>query len=118
MARGRVIGVIPARLGSTRFPGKVLAQIGGRPLVQHVYERLAEASSVDEVLVATDSAEVEEAVSSFGGRALIVKEPYATGSDRVAAAVRHDGGRGCQPPGGPADDPSRGYRPDRGGARE
>ncbi len=88
MASGRVIGVIPARLGSTRFPGKVLAPIGGRPLIQHVYERLVQASSVDEVLVATDSVEVDEAVSSFGGRALIVTEPCATGSDRVAAAVR------------------------------
>ena len=89
MASGRVIGVIPARLGSTRFPGKVLAPVGGRPLVQHVYERLAAASSVDEVMVATDSVEVEEAVSLFGGRVIMVTEPCATGSDRVAAAVRH-----------------------------
>ena len=88
MARVRVVGVIPARLDSTRFPGKVLAPIGGRPLVQHVYERLAEASIVDEVMVATDSPEVEGAVSSFGGRVMMVTEPCETGSDRVAAAVR------------------------------
>ena len=88
MASGRVVGVIPARLDSTRFPGKVLAPIGGKPLVQHVYERLTEASGVDEVLVATDSALVEDVVSSFGGRVLMITERCATGSDRVAAAVR------------------------------
>ncbi len=88
MASERIVGIIPARLGSTRFPGKVLAAVGGRPLVQHAYESLAAASSVDEVIVATDSAEVEEAVSSFGGRVVMVTEPCATGSDRVAAAVR------------------------------
>ncbi len=88
MASCRVVGIIPAHLGSTRFPGKVLASVGGRPLVQHTYERLAAASSVDEVMVATDSAEVEEAVSSFGGHVVMVTEPCATGSDRVAAAVR------------------------------
>jgi 3-deoxy-manno-octulosonate cytidylyltransferase (CMP-KDO synthetase) len=88
LASGRVVGVIPAHFGSTRFPGKVLAPVGGRPLVQHTYERLAAASSVDEVMVATDSAEVKEAVSLFGGRVVMVMEPCATGSDRVAAAVR------------------------------
>ena len=90
MASGRVLGVIPARLDSTRFPGKVLAPVLGRPLVQLVFERLASASSVDEVLVATDSAEVERTVSSFGGRVVMVAEPCATGSDRVAAAVRDE----------------------------
>ena len=90
MASGRVLGVIPARLGSTRFPGKVLAPVLGRPLVQLVFERLASASSVDEVLVATDSAEVERTVCSFGGRVVMVEEPCATGSDRVAAAVRDE----------------------------
>lgn len=88
MASGRVVGVIPAHFGSTRFPGKVLAPVRGRPLVQHTYERLVAASSVDEVMVATNSAEVKEAVSLFGGRVVMVMEPCATGSDRVAAAVR------------------------------
>jgi 3-deoxy-manno-octulosonate cytidylyltransferase (CMP-KDO synthetase) len=60
----------------------------GRPLVQLVFERLAAAESVSEVLVATDSPEVESAVSAFGGRVVMVTGPCATGSDRVAAAVR------------------------------
>jgi 3-deoxy-manno-octulosonate cytidylyltransferase (CMP-KDO synthetase) len=90
VASGRVLGVIPARLGSTRFPGKILAPVLGRPLVQLAFERLASASSIDEVLVATDSAEVERVVCSFGGRVVMVAEPCATGSDRVAAAVRYE----------------------------
>ncbi|MBN2565434.1 MAG: 3-deoxy-manno-octulosonate cytidylyltransferase [Candidatus Eisenbacteria bacterium] len=88
MAQDRVIGVIPARLGSERFPGKVLTPICGRPLIRHVYDRLCEARSVDRVLVATDSTEVESVVNGFGGSAVLVATPCATGSDRVAEAVR------------------------------
>jgi 3-deoxy-manno-octulosonate cytidylyltransferase (CMP-KDO synthetase) len=88
LAKRRVVGVVPARLDSTRFPGKVLAPIHGRPLLQHVFERLTEARCVDEALVATDSDEVAAATASFGGRVAMVREPCATGSDRVAAAVR------------------------------
>ncbi len=87
MTHHRVLGVIPARYASSRFPGKVLASLDGNPLIQHVYERLAAASLVDHVVVATDSHEVEEAVASFGGDCLFVAGPYATGTDRVAAAV-------------------------------
>lgn len=84
----RVVGVIPARLGSERFPGKVLSPVRGRPLIQHVHDRLTEARTVDRVLVATDDRSVLEAVSGFGGTAALVEEPCACGSDRVAAAVR------------------------------
>jgi 3-deoxy-manno-octulosonate cytidylyltransferase (CMP-KDO synthetase) len=87
LASRRVVGVVPARLDSTRFPGKVLAPIHGRPLLQHVFERLEEAGRVDEVMVATDSDQVAEAAASFGGRVAMVRTPCATGSDRVAAAV-------------------------------
>jgi 3-deoxy-manno-octulosonate cytidylyltransferase (CMP-KDO synthetase) len=83
-----VVGVIPARLGSTRFPGKVLTPIGGRMLVQRVYERLSAASSVERAMVATDSDEVEAAVAGFGGHVVRVDAPCETGTDRVAAAVR------------------------------
>jgi len=85
---GHVLGVIPARLASTRFPGKVLAPLAGRPLVQHAYERLSRAAQVHDVLVATDSPEVEEAVRLFGGQVVRVDEACPTGSDRTAAAVR------------------------------
>ncbi|MBD3368213.1 MAG: 3-deoxy-manno-octulosonate cytidylyltransferase [Candidatus Eisenbacteria bacterium] len=80
--------MIPARLGSTRFPGKVLADLAGRPVVWHVHERLAAAELVDAVLVATDSDEVAAAVRGFGGEAVLVSTPCSTGSDRVAEAVR------------------------------
>ncbi len=88
MAANRVIGVIPARLGSTRFPRKVLADVGGKPLVERAFERLAASSRVEDLLVATDSEEVERVVRAFGGRVVVVSEPCASGSDRVAAAVR------------------------------
>jgi 3-deoxy-manno-octulosonate cytidylyltransferase (CMP-KDO synthetase) len=83
-----VVGVIPARLGSERFPGKVLFPIRGRPLIHHVHDRLAGAGRIDAVLVATDDRSVAQAVSDFGGRALLIEEPCACGTDRVAAAVR------------------------------
>jgi 3-deoxy-manno-octulosonate cytidylyltransferase (CMP-KDO synthetase) len=83
----RVLGVVPARLSSTRFPRKVLAPIGGKPLVVHAYERLSAASEIDDVLIATDSREVEAAAEAHGARAILVTEPCATGSDRVARAV-------------------------------
>ena len=87
MANAHVVGVIPARLGSTRFPGKVLTPIAGQPLVQRVYDRLARASLVADVMVATDSDEVEAAVRSFGGHVVRVDSPCETGTDRVAAAL-------------------------------
>jgi 3-deoxy-manno-octulosonate cytidylyltransferase (CMP-KDO synthetase) len=82
-----VVGVIPARLDSTRFPGKVLTPIAGQPLVQRVYGRLAGASLVADVMVATDSDEVEAVVRGFGGKVTRVDTPCETGTDRVAAAL-------------------------------
>jgi 3-deoxy-manno-octulosonate cytidylyltransferase (CMP-KDO synthetase) len=84
----RVLCVIPARLHSSRFPGKVLADLGGKPVLQHVYERASAASLIGAVVVATDSPEVEAAVRSFGGHAIRIDGPCATGSDRAAAAAR------------------------------
>jgi 3-deoxy-manno-octulosonate cytidylyltransferase (CMP-KDO synthetase) len=83
----RIIGVVPARLGSTRFPGKVLEVVGGRPLVMHAFDRLSEASRVDRVLIATDSVEVENVASEHGAEVVKVMEPCATGTDRVARAL-------------------------------
>lgn len=88
MARVRVLGVVPARLGSTRFPRKVLAPLLDKPLVVQVAGRLASAGRVDDVVVATDAAEVLETVRSFGLKAVLVQEHCATGSDRVAAAAQ------------------------------
>jgi 3-deoxy-manno-octulosonate cytidylyltransferase (CMP-KDO synthetase) len=83
----KVLGVIPARLSSSRFPRKVLATLAGKPLVVHAHDRLSEATRVDEVLIATDSPEVLEAAGLHGANAVLVPEQCATGSDRVARAV-------------------------------
>jgi len=83
----RVVAVIPARYGSTRFPGKPLVQIAGKPMVQWVYERAAAARRVAEVVVATDDARIRDTVEAFGGRAVMTATHHATGTDRIAEAV-------------------------------
>lgn len=80
----RVLGVIPARYQSTRLPGKPLADINGKPMVQWVYERAAQSSILDAVIVATDDERVMEVVRSFGGKAELTSREHATGTDRVA----------------------------------
>jgi 3-deoxy-manno-octulosonate cytidylyltransferase (CMP-KDO synthetase) len=79
-----VIGVIPARYGSTRFPGKPLALISGKPMIQHVYERTAQAQLLDEVVVATDDGRIKDAVEGFGGKAVMTSGKHPSGTDRVA----------------------------------
>jgi 3-deoxy-manno-octulosonate cytidylyltransferase (CMP-KDO synthetase) len=79
-----IIGVIPARYGSTRFPGKPLALIAGKPMVQHVYERARHARLLSEVIVATDDDRIRQAVENFGGRAVMTSPAHSTGTDRVA----------------------------------
>ena len=79
-----VVAVIPARYASKRFPGKVLASETGKPLVQHVYERVAAAARVDRVIVATDDARVEQAVRGFGGAVAMTRADHPSGTDRVA----------------------------------
>jgi 3-deoxy-manno-octulosonate cytidylyltransferase (CMP-KDO synthetase) len=80
--------VIPARYASSRFPGKPLAIIAGRPMIQHVYERARQACLADLVLVATDDRRIQEAVAAFGGQAVLTSAAHATGTDRVAEVVR------------------------------
>jgi 3-deoxy-manno-octulosonate cytidylyltransferase (CMP-KDO synthetase) len=82
------VGVIPARWGSTRFPGKSLAPVGGKPLVQWVCERASRASRLAEVCVATDDARIAKAVSEFGFRAVMTRPDHPSGTDRVAEAAR------------------------------
>jgi 3-deoxy-manno-octulosonate cytidylyltransferase (CMP-KDO synthetase) len=89
----RVAAVIPARWGSQRFPGKVLAPICGKPMVQWVHERARSARRVDEVLVATDDERVADCVRGFGGRVVLTSSEHPTGTDRIAEALRStDGG--------------------------
>ena len=86
-ASGTVVwAVIPARYHSTRFPGKPLVEIGGKPMIQHIYERASRTASVSRVLVATDDKRIEDAVAAFGGEAVRTGE-HPTGTDRIAEAV-------------------------------
>lgn len=78
----KTAAIIPARMGSTRFPGKVLAKLGGKPIVQWVWER-TKASKADEVIVASDSEEVIRAVQAFGGNAQMTSPNHPSGSDRI-----------------------------------
>jgi 3-deoxy-manno-octulosonate cytidylyltransferase (CMP-KDO synthetase) len=78
------VAVIPARYASTRFPGKALADIAGRPMIQHVYTRAASARHVDAVLVATDDARIADAVTRFGGTVRMTRVDHRTGTDRLA----------------------------------
>jgi 3-deoxy-manno-octulosonate cytidylyltransferase (CMP-KDO synthetase) len=83
----RVLVVIPARYNSTRFPGKALADLGGRPMIEHVYRRAAAANRVDAVIVATDDARIAEAVERFGGTVCMTRADHRSGTDRIAEAV-------------------------------
>ncbi len=83
-----VLVVIPARLGSTRLPRKVLLKETGKYLVQHVYERAVRIGGADEVVVATDDEAVVAAVEEFGGRAVLTSPAHASGSDRAAEVAR------------------------------
>ena len=76
--------IIPARYGSTRLAAKPLADICGRPMIQHVYERAVEASRVESVTVATDDLRIVEAVRSFGGQVVMTAGHHQTGTDRIA----------------------------------
>lgn len=84
------LGVIPARLAASRFPGKPLARLLGRPLVQWVYEAAAACDALDHVVVATPDDEIAERVRAFGGVAELTSGDHLTGTDRVAeVALRH-----------------------------
>jgi len=79
-----IIAIIPARYGSTRFPGKALVPIKGKPMVQWVYERTRRSTLIDRVIVATDDDRIFAAVRSFGGEAMMTSPQHATGTDRIA----------------------------------
>ena len=78
------VAVIPARYQSTRFPGKPLADIGGRSMIEHVYRRAADAPGVDAVVVATDDTRIADAVTAFGGVVRMTDPAHRTGTDRIA----------------------------------
>ena len=81
------IGVIPARWGSTRFEGKILAEIAGKPMIQHVFERASQAQKIDDVLIATDDKRILQACEAFGAKVVMTSLDHASGTDRIAEAV-------------------------------
>lgn len=84
----RTVVIIPARYGSTRLPGKPLLAIGGKPMIQHVVERAAQATLVERVIVATDDQRIVDAVQAFGGEAVLTSRDCRSGTDRIAEVVR------------------------------
>ena len=82
------VGVIPARYGSVRFPGKALADLQGWPLVRHVYERARKAESLGRLVVATDDERIRRVVRDFGGEALLTSQEHSSGTDRIAEVAR------------------------------
>jgi len=87
-ADSKVIAVIPARWASSRFPGKPLALIKGKPMIQWVFEQASKAKSVSEVIVATDDIRILETVNKFGGNAVMTSSDHESGTDRIAEVVR------------------------------
>lgn len=88
----KVVAVIPARYASTRLPAKPLAEIAGKPMVQHVYERASAAALVDEVIIATDDERIVAAVKPYGSHTVMTPSTLLTGSDRIAHVAQslHD----------------------------
>ena len=84
MSTPQVLGIIPARYGSSRLPGKPLALIGGKTMIQHVYEQCMTAPLLQSVCVATDDERVRDAVLAFGGQAMMTRADHPSGTDRVA----------------------------------
>lgn len=83
-----VVGIIPARYDSKRLPGKPLALIQDRPMIQHVYQRASRAASLQRLLVATDDSRIQQAVARFDGEVVMTSADHKSGTDRVAEAAR------------------------------
>jgi 3-deoxy-manno-octulosonate cytidylyltransferase (CMP-KDO synthetase) len=83
----KVIGVIPARYASSRFPGKIIAEIAGKPMIQWVYEQANKSQLLDELFVAVDDERVFKCVEEFGGKAVMTGDNHQSGTDRIAEAV-------------------------------
>lgn len=82
----RAVAIIPARFNATRFPGKPLALLNGKPIIQHVFEHATRASLIDLVVIATDDKRIFDAVRNFGGEAVMTSVDHASGTDRIAEA--------------------------------
>jgi 3-deoxy-manno-octulosonate cytidylyltransferase (CMP-KDO synthetase) len=83
----KILGVIPARFSSSRFPGKVLAQISSKPMLQHVYERASQARYLSSTMIATDDERIYQVARSFGATVRMTRRDHPSGTDRVAEAA-------------------------------
>jgi len=81
------VGIIPARYGSTRFEGKVLADLLGKPVIQHVWENAKRANTLNDLIVATDDPRIRDEVIRFGGKAVLTAKEHKTGTDRMREVV-------------------------------
>jgi 3-deoxy-manno-octulosonate cytidylyltransferase (CMP-KDO synthetase) len=88
MEKHLVVGIIPARFASTRLLGKPLADIGGKPMIQHTYESSLKSKLLNRIIIAVDDTKVEEAVRSFGAEVLMTPKNIPTGSDRLAYVIK------------------------------
>src|SRR6476646_6856483 len=84
MPMSKVVGIIPARWGSTRFPGKALHSIAGKPLLQHVWERCLRSRELDQLIIATDDFRIAEAAFDWGAEVAMTSPNHASGTDRIA----------------------------------
>src|SRR5277367_829272 len=84
-----IIGIIPARFASTRFPGKALIDIGGKSMIQRVYEQSKKSKSLNKIIVATDDQRILNHVTDFGGEAIMTSEHHKSGTDRCFEALNN-----------------------------
>lgn len=84
----KVVAIIPARMASTRFPGKPLAKINGHPMIEHVYRRVLCSKQIDELYVATCDAEIADEIKRCGGKVIMTSPSHVRGTDRVAEAAQ------------------------------
>ncbi|MCF7886270.1 MAG: 3-deoxy-manno-octulosonate cytidylyltransferase [Candidatus Marinimicrobia bacterium] len=84
----KIVGVIPARYGSSRLPGKPLKKIAGQTLIQRVYQNARKAEALDSILVATDDQAIKAEVGNFGGQAVLTSSEHTSGTDRIAEVIR------------------------------
>jgi 3-deoxy-manno-octulosonate cytidylyltransferase (CMP-KDO synthetase) len=87
MKSDAAVAIIPARYSSTRFPGKPIVEIEGKPLIEHVYRRVEQARHVARIVVATDDDRIRRAVERFGGTAVMTRNDHTSGTDRLAEAA-------------------------------
>jgi 3-deoxy-manno-octulosonate cytidylyltransferase (CMP-KDO synthetase) len=84
----KIVGIIPARYASTRFPGKPLIDIAGKSMIQRVFEQAKKSTSLSEVIVATDDTRIEQHVKAFGGNVIMTAESHQSGTDRCFEAIK------------------------------